>query len=121
MPYWQAGPAFAPWAGGFFGAGLLPGLFVGSMLGGAFGGFGYPDSAYGGAEDPSGGGDFGDFGGASEVEVRFIAEAPNRTRVELEHRNLGRHGEGWEAAHDAVGGDQGWPLYLDRFGQQLTA
>jgi len=63
VPYWQAGPAFAPWAGGFFGAGLLPGLFVGSMLGGAFGGFGYPDSAYGGAEDPSGGGDFGDFGG----------------------------------------------------------
>jgi hypothetical protein len=62
VPYWQAGPAFAPWAGGFFGAGLLPGLFVGSMLGGAFGGFGYPDAAYGGAEDPSGG-DFGDFGG----------------------------------------------------------
>jgi hypothetical protein len=63
VPYWQAGPAFAPWAGGFFGAGLLPGLFVGSMLGGAVGGFGYPDAAYGGTEDPAGGGDFGDFGG----------------------------------------------------------
>jgi uncharacterized protein YndB with AHSA1/START domain len=56
----------------------------------------------------------------SEVEVRFIAEAPDRTRVELEHRNLDRHGEGWEAERDGVGGDQGWPLYLDRFAE-LTA
>ena len=56
----------------------------------------------------------------SEVEVRFIAEAPDRTRVELEHRNLDRHGEGWEAERDGVGGDQGWPLYLDRFAERIT-
>jgi uncharacterized protein YndB with AHSA1/START domain len=51
----------------------------------------------------------------SEVEVRFVSEAPERTQVELEHRNLDRHGEGWEALREGVDGDQGWPLYLQRY------
>jgi uncharacterized protein YndB with AHSA1/START domain len=51
----------------------------------------------------------------SEVEVRFTSEAPQRTRVELEHRNLDRHGEGWQGLREGVGGDQGWPLYLERY------
>ena len=51
----------------------------------------------------------------SEVEVRFVAEAPGRTRVELEHRELERHGAGWEAVGDGDAGDEGWPLYLSRY------
>ena len=54
-------------------------------------------------------------GKTSEVEIRFIAETPERTKVELEHRNIDRHGPGWEAVSDGVGHDQGWPLYLDRY------
>ncbi len=52
---------------------------------------------------------------SSEVEVRFIAESPGRTRVELEHRNLDRHGDGWEGMREGVRGGDGWPLYLRRF------
>ena len=51
----------------------------------------------------------------SEVEVRFIAESSDRTRVELEHRHLDRHGTGWRSVADGVGGDAGWPLYLSRY------
>ncbi|MFI6077942.1 SRPBCC family protein [Actinoplanes sp. NPDC051343] len=51
----------------------------------------------------------------SEVEVTFVAETPDRTRVELEHRHLDRHGPGWESVRDGVGHDQGWPLYFDRY------
>ncbi len=47
--------------------------------------------------------------------MRFIAETAERTRVEIEHRHLDRHGEGWRGVRDGVEGDQGWPLYLRRY------
>ncbi|KOU38041.1 hypothetical protein [Streptomyces sp. WM6378] len=78
QPYWNAGPAYAPWAGGYFGGaagGILGGLLVGTVLGGlisapsAFAepGFAGPESLPGGGE--SSGSDFnpadfsGSFGG----------------------------------------------------------
>ena len=60
-----------------------------------------------------------DLGRTSEVEVRFVAEGPERTRVELEHRNLDRHGEDWEGLRDGIASPGGWPLYLQRFGGLL--
>jgi uncharacterized protein YndB with AHSA1/START domain len=58
-----------------------------------------------------------DLARSSEVEVRFIAEGEGRTRVELEHRHLERHGDGWQGLAAGVQGDQGWPLYLQRFAE----
>jgi uncharacterized protein YndB with AHSA1/START domain len=57
---------------------------------------------------------------ASEVEVTFVAEGPDRTRLDLVHRNIDRHGPGWEAVADGVSGDAGWPLYLDRYAALLA-
>jgi uncharacterized protein YndB with AHSA1/START domain len=56
----------------------------------------------------------------SEVEVRFASEGPDRTRVELEHRNLDRHGDGWEGVRAGVGGEDGWPLYLRSYTELFT-
>jgi hypothetical protein len=77
VPYWAAGPAYMPWAGGFFGGGLLPGLFLGSMMGGGFFGGAMGGGAFGDGGDfgggdfdgglgDFGGGDFGDFGGGGD-------------------------------------------------------
>jgi uncharacterized protein YndB with AHSA1/START domain len=56
----------------------------------------------------------------SEVEVTFTAEGEGKTRVVLEHRHLDRHGDGWESERDAVEGEGGWPLYLERFADLMT-
>jgi hypothetical protein len=76
VPYWEAGPAYSPYAQGLFGGvgGVLTGMFIGTALGGMFAGGGYGDYAAGyedGMNDGGGdggdgggdGGDGGDFGG----------------------------------------------------------
>lgn len=57
---------------------------------------------------------------ASEVEVRFIPEDSERTRVELEHRHIDRHGDGWERMRDAVGSPNGWRVGLEAFAQRAA-
>jgi hypothetical protein len=65
VPYWQAGPAYAPYAQGMFGAlgGVMTGMFLGTMLGGMFAGGGYGDFAGGYDGGDGGGSDGGDGGG----------------------------------------------------------
>jgi hypothetical protein len=69
MPYWQGGPAYAPYAAGYFGGGmnmLFSGLLIGSLLDGGLGwGDGWGDSGGdSGGDGGDGGGDAGgDFGG----------------------------------------------------------
>ena len=43
-----------------------------------------------------------------------------RTRVELEHRGLERHGDGWEAMRDAVASPGGWGDGLRSFAAYLA-
>ncbi|RNL82357.1 chemotaxis protein CheA [Halostreptopolyspora alba] len=62
-PYYDAGPAYAPYAGGYFGMDMMMGMFSGMMMGsmmGAMMGGGMMGGDMGG---DMGGGDFGDFGG----------------------------------------------------------
>jgi uncharacterized protein YndB with AHSA1/START domain len=54
----------------------------------------------------------------SEVEVRFIAEGANATRVELEHRKFEQMGaEAGESMRNDV--ERGWPGMLERFKQHV--
>ncbi len=51
---------------------------------------------------------------ASEIEVRFTADGPERTTVELEHRLLERLAGG-QAIHDAIHSGGGWSALLQSF------
>ncbi|WP_245930529.1 chemotaxis protein CheA [Allonocardiopsis opalescens] len=73
VPYYDAGPQYAPYASGYYGMDMMSGMFMGMMLGsmmGGFGGMGYADpgavdAGAGDAGGDMGGGDWGggDFGG----------------------------------------------------------
>jgi uncharacterized protein YndB with AHSA1/START domain len=51
----------------------------------------------------------------TEVEVRFIAEGTNRTRVELEHRGLDVYGARRDEMRGIFDSDRGWKGLLDAF------
>jgi uncharacterized protein YndB with AHSA1/START domain len=51
----------------------------------------------------------------TEVELRFIADGANGTRVEFEHRNMERFAELTEATRAALDSDGGWTGSLAAF------
>ena len=53
-----------------------------------------------------------------EVEVRFIVESPERTRVELEHRKLEVLGEKATGFHAAIDSEGGWIEILRQLGAE---
>jgi uncharacterized protein YndB with AHSA1/START domain len=57
----------------------------------------------------------------TEVEVRFIAEGDDRTRVELEHRHLERFGTEREKMRGIFDGDGGWGSLLASFARAAEA
>jgi uncharacterized protein YndB with AHSA1/START domain len=56
-----------------------------------------------------------DLAKSSEVEVRFTPLGDGRTRVDLEHRHLSRHGAGFDGMRSAVDSPNGWDGTLARF------
>jgi uncharacterized protein YndB with AHSA1/START domain len=56
----------------------------------------------------------------TEVDVQFIAEGANATRVELEHRDLERFGERAEAMRQQIDGPSGWAGLLDLFARYVA-
>jgi uncharacterized protein YciI/uncharacterized protein YndB with AHSA1/START domain len=57
----------------------------------------------------------------TEVEIRFTAEGPNRTHVELEHRDLDRYGAGAAALRNQIDADGGWLLIMQQYARATIA
>jgi hypothetical protein len=57
----------------------------------------------------------------TEVEVTFTVEGPNRTRVNLEHRNIDRFGAAAEQIKTAFESEMGWQGLLERFANRVNA
>ena len=55
----------------------------------------------------------------TEVEVKFIAESADTTRVELEHRYLERMGDRAAEARSAVDSPRGWSAITEAFRQYV--
>lgn len=51
----------------------------------------------------------------TEVEVRFIPQGENTTRVEFEHRKLEAFGAKAETVRNMIGAESGWPAILNNF------
>ena len=54
---------------------------------------------------------------STEIDVQFVAEGPDSTRVELVHRGLQVHGDRSQEVHAAIDSPNGWSGLLARFGE----
>jgi uncharacterized protein YndB with AHSA1/START domain len=57
----------------------------------------------------------------TEVEVRFVSEADDRTRVELEHRHLDRFGDKEDEMRRTFASPGGWSGLLERFAREAAS
>jgi uncharacterized protein YndB with AHSA1/START domain len=60
-----------------------------------------------------------DLAKSSEVEVRFTPDGDGHTRVDLEHRNLERHGAGAGTLRTAIDSENGWSGLLGMFADRV--
>ena len=60
-----------------------------------------------------------DMSRASEVEIRFTAQGPHTTLVELEHSKLERHGEGYQQLRTLFDGPTAWQGILNEFAKMF--
>jgi uncharacterized protein YndB with AHSA1/START domain len=58
---------------------------------------------------------------ASRVDVSFHDEGGGKTRVELVHSQLDRHGDGWQKVRDSVGSQGGWGGIIEMFATKAAA
>jgi uncharacterized protein YndB with AHSA1/START domain len=56
----------------------------------------------------------------SEVELRFTPADDGTTLVELEHREIQRHGGGYEKMREQVNADSGWGGLLAKFAEKAA-
>ncbi|MET9182224.1 hypothetical protein ABZX88_28965 [Kitasatospora aureofaciens] len=98
QPYWNAGPAYAPYAGGYYsgfgGGGLLPGLLVGTMLGSMM-----SSPAYAAAPMMEGG-----HGGHGGYQDQY--EGGDYTGADFNAADFG--GSDWSGGGDFGGGGDDW-------------
>jgi len=62
-----------------------------------------------------------DLAKASRVDVTFHDEGDGKTRVELVHSQLDRHGAGWEKLRDSVGSSGGWGGIMEGYAGAAAA
>jgi uncharacterized protein YndB with AHSA1/START domain len=60
-----------------------------------------------------------DMAKASEVEIRFTAEGPGTTLVELTHSKIEKHGEGAEQLRETFDGPGAWEGILAQFAKKM--